>query len=98
MRCSRSADAGDDGGTGECLQGLALARCTITVTGSLENCRMLQVPPNFTSAVFLELLEKQRYAPVLSNGRPIAVDYVIPIRLVPKGCDCSTPRSDAGSG
>jgi hypothetical protein len=68
------------------------------VTGSLENCRMLQVPPTFTSAVFLELLKKWHHTPVLSNGRPVAVDNIIPIRLVPKGCDCSTPGGDAGSG
>ena len=61
--------------------GLILTKCVITVDGRLERCRIVKGMPTMDEAV-LRALAKWRFTPVLYQGRPTAVEYVIPIRLV----------------
>jgi periplasmic protein TonB len=63
------------------VQGLMLVKCTITLQGALESCRIVKSLPHMDAAV-LAALTKWRYTPVTYQGRAVAVDYVIPVRLV----------------
>jgi len=63
------------------VQGLMLVKCTITLQGALEGCRIVKSLPHMDAAV-LTALTNWRYAPVTYQGRAVAVDYVIPVRLV----------------
>ncbi|MHB8879856.1 MAG: energy transducer TonB [Myxococcaceae bacterium] len=63
------------------VEGLMLVKCVITVEGRLEKCRIVKPLPHMEKAV-LEALATYRYTPVTFQGRPVAVEYVIPIRLV----------------
>ena len=63
------------------IEGLMLVKCTITVEGELKNCRVIKPLPHMDRAV-LEALSKWKFAPVTFQGRAVAVDYVIPVRLV----------------
>lgn len=63
------------------IEGLMLIKCIITTAGELKNCRVLRSLPHMEKAV-LEALSKWRFTPVTFQGRSVAVDYVIPVRLV----------------
>jgi protein TonB len=63
------------------IQGTMLVKCVITVDGTLENCRIIKPLPHMQKAV-LDALSTWRYKPVHYQGRPVAVDYLIQIRLV----------------
>ncbi len=63
------------------VEGLMLVKCTITLQGALERCRIVKSLAHMDGAV-LAALSKWRYAPVTYQGRAVAVDYVIPVRLV----------------
>ena len=63
------------------IEGLMLVKCTITVEGELKNCRVIKPLPHMDKAV-LEALSKWKFQPVTYQGRTIAVDYVIPVRLI----------------
>ncbi len=63
------------------VEGNMLAKCVITSTGKLENCRIIKALPHMEQAV-LDALSTWRYKPVRYQGRPVAVDYLIQIRLV----------------
>ncbi|MCL2011515.1 MAG: energy transducer TonB [Cystobacterineae bacterium] len=62
------------------IEGLAVVRCTITVEGNVENCRFIQRLPYMDEAI-LSYLYMRQYAPSTFQGKPIAVDYNIHIRL-----------------
>jgi len=62
------------------VQGTMLVRCVITTTGALQGCRVLQSLPYLEQPV-LEALAHRRYSPVLFQGRPVNVAYVIPFRF-----------------
>jgi len=62
------------------VKGLFLAKCVITVSGSLQNCRVVKGLPHMDQAV-LSALARWRYSPVIYQGKPVAVDYVIQVRL-----------------
>lgn len=62
------------------VQGLFLAKCVITVSGSLQKCRVVKGLPLMDQAV-LTALSRWRYTPVIYRGKPVAVDYVIQVRL-----------------
>jgi protein TonB len=64
------------------IAGVMLVKCVITLQGRLENCRIVKPLPHMERAV-LDALSTWRYKPILYQGRPVSVDYVIPIRLVP---------------
>jgi protein TonB len=63
------------------VEGVMIVRCTITVEGKPENCRIIKPLPHMEEAV-LSTLRRQRYKPVTFQGRPIAVDYVFNFRFV----------------
>ncbi len=63
------------------IQGTMLVKCVITAVGTLENCRIIKPLPHMEKAV-LDALSTWRYKPVHYQGRPVAVDYLIQIRLV----------------
>jgi len=62
-------------------KGKALYRCTIMPDASVRNCRPMKTLP-YMEQTIKEFLESCRYAsPILYQGRPVAVDYVIPIDI-----------------
>ncbi|HZH04777.1 MAG TPA: energy transducer TonB, partial [Myxococcaceae bacterium] len=63
------------------IQGLMIVKCTITLEGTLRDCRVIKPLPHMERAV-LDALASRRYTPVTFQGRPVAVDYVFNIRLV----------------
>jgi TonB family protein len=62
-------------------QGTVSVRCTITVEGTLKDCRVLKGVPFMDGAV-LDALSRWRYSPVTFQGRPVSVYYAINLRLV----------------
>jgi TonB family protein len=62
------------------VSGLFLAKCVITTTGTLDNCRVVKGLPLMDHAI-LNALSRWRYSPVIYQGKPVAVDYVIQVRL-----------------
>ncbi|XXF75804.1 TonB family protein [Myxococcaceae bacterium GXIMD 01537] len=63
------------------VQGQMLVKCTITVQGRVENCRVLKSLPHMEQPV-VESLRSRVYKPIVYQGKPVAVDYVFNIRLV----------------
>jgi TonB family protein len=62
------------------VKGLFLAKCVITTSGALQKCRVVKGLPMMDQAV-LSALARWRYSPVIYQGKPVAVDYVIQVRL-----------------
>lgn len=62
------------------VSGLILTKCVITTNGSLKSCRIVKGIPQMDQAV-LRALAKWRYTPVVYQGKTVAVEYVIPVRL-----------------
>lgn len=62
------------------VEGLMIARCTITRTGAVEGCRIVKSLPHMERAV-LEALYTRRYRPVYYQGRPVSVSYSFNLRL-----------------
>jgi periplasmic protein TonB len=63
------------------IEGRMLVKCVITIEGTLESCRIIKPLPHMEEAV-LSALRTWRMSPVYYQGRPVSVDYVIPIRVV----------------
>jgi protein TonB len=63
------------------VEGLMIVRCTITVAGTITNCRVIKEVPHMKQAV-LDALYTRRYTPVVFNGSPVNVEYVFNIKLV----------------
>ena len=57
-----------------------LARCTITVTGSLTDCRIIKGLPFLDQAV-LSTLAGQKYTPVMYQGHAQSVFYTLKFRF-----------------
>lgn len=62
------------------IEGTLLAKCVITTEGALSGCRILKSLP-FLDQPVLEALAQRRYTPVSFQGRPVAVEYVIPFKF-----------------
>ncbi|MEP7124328.1 MAG: TonB family protein [Byssovorax sp.] len=62
------------------VQGTLLAKCVITTQGALQGCKILKSLP-FLDEPVLTALAGRRYAPVMFQGRPINVEYVISLRF-----------------
>lgn len=62
------------------VEGVMIARCTITVAGRLENCRILKGLP-YMDVSMLDALATRRYSPAIYQGKPIAVEYVFNVKL-----------------
>jgi tetratricopeptide (TPR) repeat protein len=77
-----------------CVEGRMIVRCTITTAGAITNCRVIKSVPHMEAAV-ISALESRRYAPVLFQGKPVAVDYVFNVNLVlPPSCSIKPPPTD----
>ncbi|XXY84618.1 energy transducer TonB [Sorangium sp. So ce295] len=63
------------------VEGLALVKCVITPAGKLTSCRIAKGLPHMNEAILNTLTTTCRYTPVIYQGRPVSVDYTIPIRL-----------------
>jgi TonB family protein len=66
------------------IGGVALARCTIELDGSLSNCRITHSLPYMDDAI-LQALRGWRFSPVIFQGHPQRVVMTLPIRV-------ATPR------
>jgi len=77
------------------LQGLIIAKCTITCQGEVKDCRIIKGLPYMNQAA-LAMLESRRYRPAYSQGRPITVSYAFSVRVnLPEGPRGSPRRSSA---
>lgn len=65
------------------IDGTMLASCTVTLEGTLRNCKIIKPLP-FMEGVALDLLARWRVGPVFFQGQPVLVNYKIPIRMVCK--------------
>lgn len=63
------------------VEGVMIAKCLISTTGSVQNCRVIKPVPLMQQAV-LDSLTSRKYSPITYQGHPVAVDYVFTIRLV----------------
>jgi protein TonB len=63
------------------VEGTVLVKCVVGTDGALSNCRILKSVPHMDGAV-LGAMATWRFEPVVSGGRPIAVDHVFTLRLV----------------
>jgi protein TonB len=62
------------------VSGTAIARCTITREGDVENCRIIRGLPHMDAAV-LDALTNRHYRPVSFQGQPVSVSYTFHVRL-----------------
>ncbi len=62
------------------VEGKVIARCTITLTGTLTDCRIIKSLPFLDQAV-LATLAGQRYSPVMYQGHPQSVFYTLTFRF-----------------
>jgi protein TonB len=58
------------------VEGKVIARCTITVSGTLTDCRIIKSLPFLDQAV-LGTLAAQHYTPVMFQGHPQSVFYTL---------------------
>jgi protein TonB len=65
------------------VEGVMIAKCTITTAGTLQNCRIVKGLP-FMDKSMLDALASRRYTPVMLQGKPVSVEYVFSMRLVRK--------------
>ncbi|UQA59557.1 energy transducer TonB [Polyangium aurulentum] len=63
------------------VEGTVLVKCVVGTDGALSNCRILKSVPHMDDAV-LGAMATWRFEPIVSGGRPIAVDHVFTLRLV----------------
>ena len=64
------------------VSGLVLAKCTITIDGAVRDCRIVKGLPYLDQAA-LEVLATFRYSPATYRGRPLAVKYIMVLRIEP---------------
>jgi periplasmic protein TonB len=62
------------------VEGTLLAKCVITTEGALRSCRIIKSLP-FLDEPVLSALAHRRYDPVMFQGRPVNVEYVISLRF-----------------
>lgn len=65
------------------VEGVLLASCTVTLDGWLRDCKIIKPLPHLDK-VAMDLLQRWRVGPVYFQGRPVLVNYKIPIRMVCK--------------
>ena len=63
------------------VEGTMIVRCTLTVEGRAQNCRIIKPLPHLEESV-LATIAKQRYTPVTFQGRPVNVDYTFTFKFV----------------
>lgn len=63
------------------IEGTLLVKCVLSVEGRLEKCRIIQSLPYMDQAV-LDAMATWKYEPIHYRGKPIAVEYLFPIKVV----------------
>jgi hypothetical protein len=63
-----------------CSRGTLIARCVLNTDGHLTNCVVVKSLRGMNESV-LRSLETRRYAPVLFNGKPVAVNKVFRVNV-----------------
>jgi TonB family protein len=64
------------------VEGTVVAKCVMTTEGTLEQCKIHKSLPHMDEAV-LATLPHWKYTPATYEGRPLTVEYVVRMRLVP---------------
>ena len=62
------------------VTGVALVKCVINLDGSLSDCRITKSIP-YMDAAILESLRSWKFTPVMYQGHPQRVDYIITYRI-----------------
>jgi len=63
-------------------EGLALAQCTISLEGTLLDCKLVKHIPAIDDAQILEYLSQLHYSPAMQGDQPISIrSFTIPLRL-----------------
>ncbi|RKH08647.1 energy transducer TonB [Corallococcus sp. CA053C] len=62
------------------VEGVVVAKCVITVEGTMRDCRIIKGLPYMDDAV-LSALQSRRYQPMTYQGRPVNVAYTFNIKL-----------------
>ncbi len=62
------------------VEGLMSVRCVVTLEGAVRNCKVLKGLPFMNQAV-VAALERRKYKPALSQGKPVDVYYTFNLRL-----------------
>ncbi len=65
------------------VEGVVLASCTVTLEGTLRDCKLVRSLP-FMDAVAMDLLARWKVGVVTFQGQPVIVNYKIPMRMVCK--------------
>jgi protein TonB len=76
------------------VEGTAVAKCVITAEGTTRDCRMIKRLRYLNEAI-LAVLPEWRFTPATSEGKPVDVSYIIPIKIEPPPCFGGSRRSDA---
>jgi hypothetical protein len=64
------------------VRGKVTAKCVITRTGEVTDCRIIKPLPFMESAV-IDMLHSRRYKPVTYMGRTVSVDYIFSVDVAP---------------
>jgi TonB family protein len=64
------------------IAGTVIAKCVVTTSGSLTGCKIIKGLPHLDGAV-LSALAASRYSPITYEGRPVNVEYVFTLKLIP---------------
>ncbi len=70
---------------GSLVDGVVVARCVINEEGNVEQCKIIQNPFATANEDFVVVLQAQRLAPVVFEGKPQRVNYTFRTRF--KGAD-----------
>ena len=64
------------------VSGVVVAKCVVTESGSLSGCRIIKGVP-FMDGPVLASLATCKYTPAMAQGKAVAIDIPITIRLTP---------------
>jgi protein TonB len=64
------------------VQGVALVKCVLTADGSVRDCRIVKGLAFMNDAV-ISAVSRWHYSPVIYQGRPVSVEYLITLHLTP---------------
>lgn len=62
------------------VEGKVIVRCTITISGEMRDCKIIKGVP-ILNEIVLSRLHANRYTPVMFQGRPQAVQYLLPFNF-----------------
>lgn len=79
------------------VEGTMIVKCVITTEGRFTNCRVIKSLPYLEEAV-LDRLAKLQTTPATFQGKPVNVEYTIPLkfrlaRTLPASSAASAPSS-----